>query len=352
MGVAHTTDAGPSSPSVLTSPPAPFSGRADRPSEGKLERDVLFELDDVLEASFLNADDEEKVKLEGDGTPSDGHIPGLGGDGGDSSEAEAEAGGDIDLDRDAAAVKNLSRWDVISVGAFRQTQEAQREGGVGERAGHGHGHGHGHDTPRSSVDLGKAMKSSPMSMLWRSGTSGGGGGRQQRQRGLPGSIRKSMSGGSNASGGGGGGNASASGSNGKHAKRRRLMMSAPTMSSPLVLASASASASAGGSRQPSPSNNNNTQTSNTNTNNSKNRKEARRERKLFKRKQGMLGSAPPLSGIASSSSSFSHLHSTHYHHPPHLYHQHQHHPNAKTKGVSSMQRVRSFGSAGLSVLNP
>ncbi len=338
--------------------------RADRHSQGKQERDV-FELDDVLEASFLNEEDEDDEEMrcegveEGDAdvaTPSDAHMltsPLLSdvkatrsGDvtGDRRVEAEAGAGHDrIDLDRDAAAAKNLSRWDVISIGAFRQTQEAQREGvvvGVGERAGHGH-------TPRSSVDLGKAMKSSPMSMLWR--RAGASGGRQRAT--LPGSIRKSMSGGSNGSGGGG--NASASGSNGKHAKRRRLMMSAPTMSSPLVLGGSGSA----GSSQPSPNSNsgnnhNNGNNSNSNNNtNSKNRKEARRERKLLKRKHHGLGSVPPPSGASSSHSHSTHHHHQHHHHPPHQYHQHQHHPNAKTRGVSSMQRLGSFGS-GVSPLNP
>jgi hypothetical protein len=76
---------------------------------------------------------------------------------------------DADLAADAAAVKNLSRWDVISVGAFRQTQQQVRQEGVGESAHIHHHHvGLGHEqlahahvrTPGSSTDYGNAMKKS------------------------------------------------------------------------------------------------------------------------------------------------------------------------------------------------
>lgn len=326
--------------------------------QGRQERDV-FKLDDVLEASFLNDEEmsvavavrgqyeemEVEVKVEGEGdlkVPSEGEMltsPLL-----SDAKADTSVGvegsvkveivdHDLEHDCDVAAAKSLSRWDVISVGAFRQTQEAQREG-----VGVGHGHGH---TPRSSVDLGKAMKSSPMSMLWQRTSAGG---RRQRAT-IPGSIRKSLSGGSNGSGG----NASASGSNGKHAKRRRLMMSAPTMSSPLVVSGSSSSV--GGSHH-SPSNNsgNSNSHSSSNNNNNKSKKEARRERKLLRRKG--LGSVPAASGPLYSHQ-HSHSVSTYHHnnHPIHQYHQHQHHPNAKTRGVSSMQRLGSFG-AGVSPLGP
>lgn len=248
---------------------------------------------------------------------------------------------DADAAADAAAAKNLSRWDVISVGAFRQTQiqgdSVVGHGAAATSATASSGHGR---TPASSADFGNAMKSSsPLTMLWRGSSSGGqsqrqgqnqkGGARSTSGSGGPASslIRRTASGGNIV--------------NGKHAKKRRLMMSgAGEMSLPLVLPSTSS----GGVRERTPTPTTTTTTTVTTSaspgqsstsNNSKTRKEARRERKHKKRK-GYPGGVGPHQ--ASSS------HHQHSQHPHHTYHQHHHHPNAKSRGVSSMQRLGWGGS--------
>lgn len=88
-----------------------------------------IELDDVLESAFLDAD------------PYDPQA--------------------FNVDPDSRKhLKNLSRWDLISVGAFRQTREA---GGLGDNTGAGWGS----DTPVSN-DFGSLLKSSPLSsMMWQ-----------------------------------------------------------------------------------------------------------------------------------------------------------------------------------------
>ena len=214
-------------------------------------------LDDVLEASFLHDSDSGRDV---------------------SSALSSEEGV-------AAASRNLNRWDVISVGAFRQTRE----------------HGwDGRHTPTTSTDFGNAIKSSPMSaMMWQNNGSGA----------RPGSAP-----------------ASSTLKSSKLVKRRRLMMSASTMSSPLILpisgdrtpntASMSSSSLTKHTPSHSPTNEDNKQ--------QKNRKELRREKKLQKRKSFLPGP---------------HQHS---HHQTHQFHSHHHHPNSKTRGTSSTQRSNFF----------
>ncbi|KAF5383844.1 hypothetical protein D9615_003653 [Tricholomella constricta] len=87
----------------------------------------LVDLNDVLEASFLDPD------------PSDSQST--------STENESRK-----------QLKSYNRWDIISVGAFRQSREA-----VDGAAGWG-----SDTTPGSKTDYGSMMKSSPLStMLWQ-----------------------------------------------------------------------------------------------------------------------------------------------------------------------------------------
>jgi hypothetical protein len=88
----------------------------------------IVDLNDVLEASFLDADPSDSQSISNDG---------------DSRKL----------------LKPFNRWDLISVGAFRQTREA---GSISE------GPGWGSDTPAPGTDYGSMMKASPLSaMLWQ-----------------------------------------------------------------------------------------------------------------------------------------------------------------------------------------
>lgn len=250
-----------------------------------------IELDDVLEASFLH--DPEGRDATDDGT--NNVIP----------PSSDESGG----------VRNLSRWDLISVGAFRQTRENW------EGARH-HPHHHHHHTPGSTADYGSVMKSSPMaSMLWQNG-----GGASGSANGRPASAPSTVKGKGHGYG--------------KLAKRRQLMMSASTMSSPLILPLSSSSL--GGDRtpvglQPAASI---TSTPTTKSDgddlkkllhqqqqqqqHQKSRKEQRRERKSMKKKSSYGGP----------------VHQIHAHH--HGHHSHHHHPNSKSRSASSTQRSNFF----------
>ena len=97
-----------------------------------------IELDDVLDASFLDSD------------PSD--VQGLS----TSTSNEGDSRNHL---------KNLSRWDLISVGAFRQTRETA---GISDNSAPGWGS----DTPGAPAEYGSMMKSSPLStMLWQNKSS-------------------------------------------------------------------------------------------------------------------------------------------------------------------------------------
>jgi len=257
-----------------------------------LEALQSIELDDVLEASFLH-DSEGRDTADG----ANNVIP---------PSSDNESGG----------VRNLSRWDLISVGAFRQTRESWEDG-----RHHPHQHGHLH-TPGSSADYGSVMKSSPMSsMLWQSGAGGSNGRRSSAPKGK---------------------------GYGKLAKRRQLMMGGSTMSSPLILPLSSSSLS--GDRTPLALQPASSITSmptkadgddlkklhNQQQNrhqNQKSRKEQRRERKSMKKKSSYGGP----------------MHQIHSHH--HGHHSHQHHPNAKSRTASSTQRSNFFAMGGVPPLN-
>ena len=246
-----------------------------------------IELDDVLEASFLH-DPEDRDATDGGANNA---IP---------PSSDNESGG----------VRNLSRWDLISVGAFRQTRESW------EGARH---HPHSHHTPGSSADYGSVMKSSPMaSMLWQNGSGSGGSG---SGNGRPASAPSTVKGKGYGSG--------------KLAKRRQLMMSASTMSSPLILPLSSSSL--GGDRTPvalQPAAAITTKASSDDLKklhhqqqqqqHQKSRKEQRRERKSMKKKSSYTGP----------------VHQIHAHH--HGHHSHHHHPNSKNRSASSTQRSNFF----------
>ncbi|RDB20903.1 hypothetical protein Hypma_012004 [Hypsizygus marmoreus] len=87
----------------------------------------IVDLNDVLEASFLDADPSDPQNV--------------------STENESRK-----------QLKNFNRWDHISVGAFRQSRDTIPEGAAGWSS----------DTGRSNTDYGSMMKSSPLStMLWQ-----------------------------------------------------------------------------------------------------------------------------------------------------------------------------------------
>ncbi|KAF8972636.1 hypothetical protein BDZ97DRAFT_1782015 [Flammula alnicola] len=227
-----------------------------------------IELDDVLEASFL--DDPEPNATRDEGA--------------------------------AAAVKNLSKWDLISVGAFRQTRENGWEG-----------HQHHLHTPGSSADFGSVMKSSPLSsMMWQHGAGGvAGAGARPASASASNTIKGS-----------------------KLAKRRRLMMSASTMSSPLILplsagssglqAITSSASSSFQKHTPTSTPTHGAEDDAEKKHQQKSRKELRRERKLMKKKS--YGTPQ---------------HQVQNHHG-HQFHSHNHHPNAKTRSASSLQRSNFF----------
>lgn len=96
-----------------------------------------IDLDDVLEASFLAPESSEA---------SDNSL---------TRRTNGNIGEDDKLSS-GKLLQNLNRWDLISVGAFRQT----RENGGWSSDNHAH-------TPHSSVDYNSIMKASPLSaIMW------------------------------------------------------------------------------------------------------------------------------------------------------------------------------------------
>ncbi|PPQ79675.1 hypothetical protein CVT25_003249 [Psilocybe cyanescens] len=308
---------------------------------GAIQDTKPIQLDDVLEASFL--DDPEDTQG-ASGSKSD--YAGL-----HSSNADANVESGATLSNGEASSsfsahdqqqhqhqqeenvhvhKNLARWDMISVGAFRQTRESGW-GGMGIGMGMGMGMG-GMHTPSSSADYGNVMKSSPF-----------GAGRLGLGLGFGGLSAAAAAGGS-------GSGARTRGSD-KLAKRRRIMMGGSTMSSPLILPLGSASASAPASPLPSSSSafgsqlqqqqqqqqqQNQQYQQNQQQHNQKNRKEQRRERKLMKKKSYGAPHAPHLAHVPHHGQAF-HVH-------------HHHHPNAKARSTSGTQRSNFFA-AGVPPLN-
>lgn len=302
-----------------------------------------IQLDDVLDAAFL--DDPEPSSSAMDTTVVDGGANSADGVGRDASSSSGVVG--QEQGEELQSVKNLSRWDVISVGAFRQVREnAWPEANR-----------HSLHTPGSSVDLGSVIKSSPLSsMVWQNaagaaaasskdksslsvGGSGGrrGGGQASSSGASSGSLLPSVF----KSGSAG----SSSKSSSKVAKRRRIMMGGSTMSSPLILPLGSGSTS---SAQTTPNGSSmnlvadkmhyqqqqQQQQQNQQQQNQKSRKELRRERKLMKKKTTSYGTP--------------HVHG---HHGHQFHAHHGHHPNSKMRSVSSSQRSNFFAASSVPPLN-
>ncbi|KDR67954.1 hypothetical protein GALMADRAFT_231587 [Galerina marginata CBS 339.88] len=275
-----------------------------------------IQLDDVLDASFLDDDDPPSPSTVDSAADAASPLTNTDPAAADDStpiSASTSASAFAEAAEEAGA-KNLSRWDLISVGAFRHGPH-----------GHGHGHVHGH-TPGSSADFGSAMRSSPISTMWQGvgGMGVGTGGARMASSGSAVAIK---------------------GKGSKLAKRRRIMMGGSTMSSPLILPLGSASASASASASGSPSSSMHTTPTKHlhhrhQDQSQKNRKEQRRERKLLKRRSsnGHGYPAPHTPHLA------------HQQHHAHAFHMHQHHPNAKLRGASSAQRSNFFA-AGVPPLN-
>ncbi|KAF9258883.1 hypothetical protein L218DRAFT_1004411 [Marasmius fiardii PR-910] len=104
----------------------------------------VVDIDDVLDSSFLDTD-----------TPIDSELQECAEDETYSTDSAFEA------EDSHKHIRNLKRWDVISVGAFRKTREAVGGGCLSDSAAGGWGE----DSP---ADYSSAMKSSPLStMLWQ-----------------------------------------------------------------------------------------------------------------------------------------------------------------------------------------
>ena len=231
-----------------------------------------IDLDDVFESSFFHPD------------PSESPCSAVERSGGSTATNPPDSTADeSDTNRDE--MKHLHRWDVISVGAFRQTRENQGStvldspGPVGwPVSGH-------RRTPASSTDYGNVLKASPLStMLWPSADK----------------------------------------------KKGRMRVGAPSAltASPLILPTRS-----DGDRTPTRNGlyqqkeqNHHQQQQQKNNYAPKTRKELRKERKSMKKKA--FGHSP---------------HSNH--HPAHHYHSHHHHPNLKSRSAGSSQRTNFFSSS-------
>ena len=258
------------------------------PSPAEVEMNDLaciVELDDVLEASFLD-DSMDRECEAGVGssslTPTSATSVGVE----DSSTTPTTATTIPSVDPTAAVEasnKHLTRWDVISIGAFRQTREQQQQQawGPGSRSSSAVGNYGG------VTKNGASAAGSPLSAL--------------------------------------------------------LWQNSRTISSPLVLPLSSTSLSTRHSKSRSSS-----RTSYSHSHSQpdkpsptqKTRKERRREKKLLKKKTSTTSSP-------SSSSMPRPFFSTHPNSASnnHHFHTHQHHPNLKTRGMSSSQRMGYFGGA-------
>ncbi|PPQ66666.1 hypothetical protein CVT26_009420 [Gymnopilus dilepis] len=299
-----------------------------------------IELGDVLEASFLDDPEPEPAS---------------------SSAAANQEGADTQMTnesnacttpttttstsntqaQDEAGVKNLSRWDLISVGAFRQSTQI----------------GHLH-TPGSSADFGSAIKSSPLSaVLWQNGGASAIVGSSSSHVLGHGHVNAHGHLGHGHPVGTGGarqvpGAGLIKGKGSKLAKRRRIMMGGggSAMSSPLILPVGSSSSPTHPSAS-SPSASTSTslvpykehkhhhkehhhQRDSNQNNQNHTRKESRRERKLLKKRS----SGGPVHAP--------HLAHSHHGHAFHTHHQHL--PNSKMRSVSGAQRM---GLGGVPPLN-
>ncbi|KAL0580587.1 hypothetical protein V5O48_001412 [Marasmius crinis-equi] len=227
------------------------------------------DIDDVLDSSFLDND-----------PPMDSDSQECG-DGEDSSTDSA-----FEPEDSRKHIRNLKRWDLISVGAFRKTREAVGGGCLSDSAP-------GWDA-ESPADYSSAMKSSPLNaMLWPN--------RNGQQTHAP--------------------HAQASTSRLPYALSPELSPVADGDRTPTDGSSHHANA-----RTPvkAPGGNGYTQHQHEQQNPNKSRKEIRRERRL---KQKSFAAA-----------------SRHQQNRTHHHHFHQHHPNSKSRSTGSTQRTNFFSS--------
>ncbi|RXW22383.1 hypothetical protein EST38_g3463 [Candolleomyces aberdarensis] len=227
-----------------------------------------IDLDDVFESSLFHPDPNEASSSVGRPTGSAVDPPP------DSATTADESDSN---NRDA--LKHLHRWDVISVGAFRQTRENAASAGILESPTAPGWPSDHRRTPASSADYGNVLKASPLStMLWPTNDKG------------------------------------------KKASRQNLAVSS-LANSPMILATRS-----DGDRTPTKNGQHGhhqqqQQQQQQNKYVPKTRKELRKERKLKRKANG---------------------HSPHTHHPSHHYHSHHHHPNSKSRSSGSVQRTNFF----------
>lgn len=260
-------------------------------------------LDDVLDAAFL-----------------DDSAPEAGGSGSGQEAAPRVGGAGAGTGAESAA--DAQRWELMSVGAYRQTREAGGAGAWGD-ARH---------TPGGSADFGSALRPAPIgAMLWQQGGRVGGGG------------------------GGGGGSSAVRGM--KHAKRRQMMLGAAGMASPLVLPSSGGSAGASPAMTPREKekhlqtqtpgaggsgsghqNNHNGHNNNNNNNNQQNQEQAQKSRRELRRERKVQKKALKAHGAPPAVHAHAHAHA-------HQFHGHHHHPNAKLRGAGAVQRTNFFGGA-------
>jgi hypothetical protein len=297
----------------------------------------IVELDDVLEASFLDDSMDREGKA---GVGSSSLTSTSGATSGwveDPSTTLTTAPTTPSADSTTVEVSNkhLTRWDVISIGAFRQTREQQQQAwGPGSRSSSTVGDYGG------VIKNGASAAGSPLSaLLWQNsgaGSSSTGAGSSKKTTSSSIHVSSSTL------------KTSTSRSSTKATKKRRLMMASSTMSSPLVLPLSSTSLSSLPSKSHSSSLTSYSQSQsqshsqpNSPSTTHKTRKELRREKKLLKKK------TPTSCSPSSSSMPFfsTHPNNASNNNNHHQFYTHQHHPNLKTRGMSSLQRTGSFGGA-------
>ena len=292
----------------------------------------IVELDDVLEASFLDDSMDRGCEAGvGSSTSSGANSGGVEDPSTTLATATTTPSADSTVE---TSNKHLTRWDVISIGAFRQTREQQQQQAWGP----------GSRTSSTVGDYGGVIKNSasaagsPLSaLLWQNSGAGsssigvGSSKKTTSSSSIPTSSSTLKS--------------STSRSSTKATKKRRLMMTSSSISSPLVLPLSSTSLSTLPSKSHSSSltshSHSHSQPNNPSTTH-KTRKELRREKKLLKKKT-------PASSSPSSSSMPQPFFSTHPNNTSnnnhHQFHTHQHHPNLKTRGMGSLQRTGYSGGA-------
>ena len=290
------------------------------------ETTCTVELDDVLEASFLE-DSMDRECGAGVGSSSLTLTSGINSglvEGSSATPTPATTTSSNDLVSSAAEASNkhLTRWDVISISAFKRTRERQQQAW---------------EPPFAVADFGGVIKSgasaaeSPLSaLLWQNSGAGSPTGAESSKKTSssipPSTITPKTS------------SSRSKGNSNTKAAKRRLMMASATMSSPLVLPLSSASLSIPSSKCHSTSLTSHSHSQPHSKTTHKNRKELRQEKKLLKKKST---SSPSIHLQPSFFST--HPYTAQNNH--HQFHTHQHHPNLKTRGTSGSQRMGFFGGA-------